>query len=191
MNNLKFSVIFLIFSSFLMAQKKSIQLKMMVSNNYVDKLYLRNKTHLILEIGLRKKDLFVAAFDIEDGVYQLTYDTFYTDVYLKKGTDLIISWDGFRFYETLKFAGIGANENNFIASEFKDDESSNENPIYDLNETEFENYMLTLEKKKLEKLSKEKFDVYFLEFEKKSVTAQLLNIRNKYLDRKLTEKRGK
>ena len=190
MNNLRFSVVFLIFSSFLMAQKKSIQLKMMVSNNYVDKLYLRNKTHLILEIGLRKKDLFVATFDIEDGVYQLTYDTFYTDVYLKKGTNLALSWDGLHFYETLMFTGIGANENNFIASEFKDDESSNENSIYDLNETEFEDYMLTLEKKKLEKLSKEKFDAYFLEFETKSIKTQLLNIRNKYLDRKLTRKRN-
>ena len=41
----------------------------MVANNYVDKVFLRNKSAIILEIGLKKKGVFETAFDIDEGIH--------------------------------------------------------------------------------------------------------------------------
>lgn len=190
MKGLKFGFICLFFVTFVSAQKKSVQLKILVSNNYVNKLFLRNKCDIILEINLKKKGVFGANFDIDEGVYQLKYDTFYTDLYLKKGFNLNISFDGLHFYETLKFSGTGSNENNFIASEFKKEDELEENSFYNLNESDFEEFVIGTEKIKLDKLMLESFSDYFIEYESKCIKAQVLKIRDLYQDRRLTQRKS-
>ncbi len=188
MNSLKCAIFCLFISSILVAQKKSVQLKILVSKDYVGKIFIRNRSDIILEINLKKKNIFATSFDIEEGIYQLKYDTFYTDIYLKNGFNLIITFDALQFYETLKFVGVGANENNFIASEFKKDENLAANSFYNLTETDFEAFLLTTEKTNEDSLLIGSFDAFFIEYEKKSIKAQLLKIRDLYQDRKLRQK---
>lgn len=189
MNSLKIRFICLLFATSISAQKKAVQLKIMVANNYVDKVFLRNKSAIILEIGLKKKGVFETAFDIDEGVYQLKYDTYYTDVYLKKGFNLSCTFDGLNFYETLKFTGAGAHENNFIASEFQKNDTVDINFFYNLNESELETYLIDIEKSEVDKLSQESFNAFFVEYETKCIKAQVLKMRDLYQDRRLTQKK--
>ena len=119
MKNFKISIICLFFATIINAQKNGVQLKINVLNNDVDKIFLRNKSDIVLTINLKNKNTFASSFDIIEGIYQIKYDAMYTDVYLKNGFNLKVAFDGLHFYETLKFEGIGAAENNYIALEFK------------------------------------------------------------------------
>ena len=190
MKALKVIFIYLFFVSFAGAQKKSVHLKIFVLNNFVDKVFLRNKTDIVFQINSKKKGVFAASFEIEEGIYQLKYDSFYTDIYLKNGFNLKATFDGSHFYESLKFEGIGADENNFIASEFKRDENDDENYFYSLNEPDFEDFLISVEKNKLDRLLEGSFSTFFIDYEKKSIKAQLLKIRDLYQDRKLTQRKS-
>ena len=189
MNNVKIGLLFVFFATFAVAQKKAVQLKIVVANNYVDKIFLRNKTDIVLEIGMKKKGIFATAFDIEEGVYQLKYDTFYTDVYLKKGFNLSCNFDGLNFYETLKFNGSGAHENNFIASEFQKNDSIESSSFYNFSQADLETYLTDVETSKLSKLALESFDAFFTNYETKCIKAQDLKMRDLYQDRRLTQKK--
>lgn len=189
MKNIKISIICLFIATSLTAQKKGVQLKISVSNNYVDKIFLRNKSDIVSEINLKNKNTFVASIDIIEGIYQIKYDAMYTDVYLKNGFNLKIAFDGLHFYETLKFEGIGAAENNYIAAEFKKEDDFDEQVIYGLSNLDFETYLSTVEKNKLELLNEQSFSDYFNDYEKKCIASQLLKIRDLYQDRKLTQKK--
>ena len=54
---------------------------------------------------------------------------------------------------------------------------------------DFETYLSTVEKNKLELLNEQSFSDYFNDYEKKCIASQLLKIRDLYQDRKLTQKK--
>ena len=189
MNSVKIGLFFVFFATFAVAQKNAVQLKIRITNNYVDKIFLRNKTDIVLEIGMKKKGVFATAFDIEEGVYQLKYDTFYTDVYLKKGFNLSCTFDGLNFYESLKFSGSGAHENNFIAAEFQKNDSIESSSFYNFSQSDLETYLTDIETTKLNKLALESFNPFFTDYETKCIKAQVLKMRDLYQDRRLTQKK--
>ena len=189
MKNFKISIICLFFATLINAQKNGVQLKINVLNNDVDKIFLRNKSDIVLTINLKNKNTFASSFDIIEGIYQIKYDAMYTDVYLKNGFNLKVAFDGLHFYETLKFEGIGAAENNYIALEFKKEDDFDEQVIYGLNNLDFETYLSTVEKNKLELLQEQSFSNYFTDYEKKCIASKILKIRDLYQDRKLTQKK--
>ena len=55
-------------------------------------------------------------YDFIDGYYSLHIGKEYTPVYIKDGFDLFLGIDIINFDESVKWKGIGANENNYLAS---------------------------------------------------------------------------
>ena len=69
-----------------------------------------------------KNGVFKDKFSVTEGFYQLSDGTEYTQLYLKNGFDLTLTMDAKEFDESIKYAGKGAAENNFIAQMALEDE---------------------------------------------------------------------
>lgn len=63
--------------------------------------------------------------DFENGYFKLTAGKEYTKLYLKDGYDVYVYIDAAHFDESIKYEGIGASENNFIAKQMLYSETVN------------------------------------------------------------------
>jgi len=75
--------------------------------------------------------------DFVDGYYKLVIGKEYSNVYIKDGFDLSFTIDVVDFDESLKFKGIGANENNILALNLLTNESVNYYDFFKFNEDTF------------------------------------------------------
>lgn len=89
-----------------------------IENRNWDQLYIKDTNYNTVQIiNLDSNGLFKTTLSVPDGLYLLFDGTEYFKIYLKKGYDLQITMDANNFRETLKYNGIGADINNFLAQE--------------------------------------------------------------------------
>ncbi len=67
---------------------------------------------------LDKSGTFRDTLNLKTGMYELSDDNEYTSLWLKPGFNLHISIDTRKFDESVKYKGIGASENNFLARKY-------------------------------------------------------------------------
>jgi thiol-disulfide isomerase/thioredoxin len=107
-------VIFAICSLASITLTAQVDFSMKVANKPSDSLLIRSRTFSKWILADKSGD-FKATLDAPNGFYQLKLADQYTNLYLKKGKDLHITLDYTDFDKSIKYAGKGAPENNFIA----------------------------------------------------------------------------
>lgn len=76
-------------------------------------------------------------YDFLDGYYNFQAGKEHSKVYIKDGFDLFINLDVVDFDESIRFTGIGSNENNYLAQKYMNTENSGEMDLYKLDEAKF------------------------------------------------------
>jgi thiol-disulfide isomerase/thioredoxin len=75
------------------------------------------------EISIDKEGNFADTLMVSEGYFSLKYNGETTNLYLKPGFNLYLTFDTEQFDETIKYKGIGALENNFIAQRILKEEN--------------------------------------------------------------------
>ena len=117
MKILYFSSLYFLSSLFCFGQNNAVTLNFVVLNNKTNFLYVKDKNEIIRQIKFSKSIHFNYLFQIREGMYQINYDKFYSDIYLKPGFKLKITVDANNFEETIKYSGKGEAENNYIVQQ--------------------------------------------------------------------------
>jgi thiol-disulfide isomerase/thioredoxin len=85
-----------------------------ITNKNSDSLLLRTRT-FSKTIKVNDDGTFKDTLKVEPGVYNFFDGTESTSVFLKNGFDINLNMDAKQFDESIKFSGIGAEDNNFLA----------------------------------------------------------------------------
>ncbi|MEZ4855842.1 MAG: TlpA disulfide reductase family protein [Gelidibacter sp.] len=85
-----------------------------IINKNSDSIVLRTRT-FSKTIHVNNDGTFKDTLKVEPGVYNLYDGTESTSVFLKNGFDINLNMDAKQFDESIKFSGIGAEDNNFLA----------------------------------------------------------------------------
>ena len=154
------------------AQDK-LKLQANIANRNGDLLFVKDKMNkTIQEMKADKNGQFATSFDTKPGFYILYDGVEYTDIYLKNGFDLQLSMDAKNFDESIVWAGIGADENNFLAKSILLD-SQDEAKMANVNESNFQSFVNDKKNSELERLNNKKLDPNFVELKKKNLDMML------------------
>jgi len=85
-----------------------------ITNKNSDNIIVRTPSYT-KEITVKEDGTFSDTLKIESGVYNFFDGKESTNIYLENGYDLNVTLDTKEFDETIKFTGIGAENNNFLA----------------------------------------------------------------------------
>lgn len=96
------------------AQNEKVKFTAKIDNRNSDTLHIKGNA-FDRAIAVNKDGIFTDTFEAPKGAYQLFDGTEYAKLYLMPGYDLNMTMDAKKFDQTIKFAGKGANENNFLA----------------------------------------------------------------------------
>ncbi len=188
MRKLYFKIFYLFFSVLCFGQNNFVTLNFKVLNNKTNFIFIKDNNEIIRQIKLKKDNVFNDSFQIREGIYQISYDKSYADVYLKSGFKLKINFDGTNFEETIKYSGKGEVENNYIAQQNLDDIKNFDEEIYNLDPEAFEKLLTDSENSKLSSLEKQTFEPEFVNLQKRKIEMGVLKLRELYAQHKLMPK---
>ena len=98
------------------SQAKKVKFQADIANKNGDLLYIKDQANkTIQELKSKIGNHFESEFSVNEGIFVLFDGVEYTLVYLKNGFDLKLTMDAKRFDESIKYSGIGALENNYLA----------------------------------------------------------------------------
>jgi len=158
------------------SQKNIVKFSGKITNKNSENLIVSNETGYTKTITVNEDGSFSDTLNIpETGMYSF-YDGRESAVfYLKSGYDLNLTLNTKEFDETIKYTGIGFENNNFLAEKFmiNENELADSKQIYSLNEKEFVEKQKSVQQKyfsMLDKLS----DKQFVEKQKKEINYEYL-----------------
>lgn len=170
------------------AQEK-IKFEADIANRNGDVIYIKDilgKT--IKEIRINENGLFSDSFEIENGAYILFDGVEYAQLFLKKGFDLKIKMDAKKFDETIKFTGVGAAENNFIAEGALIDQKIDFGSYLAADENTFNKMVSNKKEVDFKRIENSGLDKYFIEIQKKNVENNLGGLQQYYNQIKANKK---
>lgn len=188
MKILYFTTLYLLLNLQCFGQNNAVALNFIVSNNKTNFLFIKDKNEIIRQIKFSKSIHFNDSFQIREGIYQINYDKFYSDIYLKPGFKLKIDVDASNFEESIKFSGKGEAENNYIVQQNLEDSKIFDEEIYNLDSDAFEKLIIENVDSKLAYLEKQNFDPEFTMLQKRKIEMNILKLRELYIQHKLMPK---
>jgi thiol-disulfide isomerase/thioredoxin len=132
-------------------------------------------------IELNTNGTFTDSLNIAPGYYSLSHGRDYTTLYLAPGYNLSMSVNANEFDETIKYTGVGAENNNYLAKKILNNEAVQGN-LSDYYAQEESDFVKTTEKNQnqlLTALSSLK-DQEFIELEKKNLKYENFEILGRY-----------
>lgn len=117
-----------------------------------------NGREKVKEITLNEDGTFADTLKIDNGYYNLDHGREIAYIYLEQGDNINVTLDTKEFDETIKFEGVGSENNNYLASKVLADEK---NPmdfakVFAMDESEFLSMMDELKSSKLEQIKSAK-----------------------------------
>jgi thiol-disulfide isomerase/thioredoxin len=129
------------------AQDKHMTLSGKITNKNSDSLLVRSRK-FSKKINVNADGFFSDTLKIKKGYYSLFDGKEQTAVYLENGFDLKVSIDTKAFDETIKYSGIGAERNNYLAQKMLLQEKVlNDSLLFSLGKVEFEQNLKKIDKK--------------------------------------------
>ena len=124
--------------------KDYVTLSGKITNQNSDSLVVRSRTYS-KKIDVNKDGTFSDTLKVETGNYSIFDGGESTSLYLKNGFDLTMTLDTKQFDETVKYVGIGADANNYLAATALLQESVFEDEdLFKLEKKEFDQKMETV-----------------------------------------------
>jgi thiol-disulfide isomerase/thioredoxin len=132
-------------------------------------------------INLNDDGTFADTLHIEPGFYALSHGRESTTAFLKPGYNVSVSINTPQFDESIKYMGVGSENNNYLAKKFLNNEASqgNDDTFYALGEKEFKQKVEDLYNNNLTALNNLK-DKDFVALEKKDLLFQKYQLLNRY-----------
>jgi thiol-disulfide isomerase/thioredoxin len=180
MKKMYFILVAFVFSSIAFAQKGTMTFQADIANRNGDVIYIKDNDKTIQEIKIDKSNLFKATFEINEGMYTMFDGVEYTDMFLKNGYDLKLSMDAKDFDASIKYAGKGEAENNYLAQYTVADSQFNYNEVL---AADLDNFNKIIEAKKntdFKKLESANLDANFVALQKQNIEASLFGLRQYY-----------
>jgi len=143
-----------------------------IENRSSDSLFVYQGRNFSKTIKVNEDGTFTDTLKVATGIYGIYDGNESTNVYLKNGYELNMTLDTKEFDESIKFSGNGSESNNYLVEKAMMQETLIEPSIFDLEETDFNAKVVTLEKEMnsfLEKNSKN-LDSTLLANEKLQIT---------------------
>ena len=131
---------FLMFNSFSQEQPNFVIFSGQITNKNSDKLVISNDKGFKKIIKVQETGKFSDTLNIlETGMYSFYDGAEISHFYLKKGYNINLTIDAKQFDETIKYTGIGSENNNFLAKKYliNEQELGDYSKTYSLNEQEF------------------------------------------------------
>lgn len=94
--------------------KDYVSISGQITDKNSDSVVIRNRTYS-KTIAVNEDGSFSDTLKVETGIYSFYYGGESTSIFLKNGYDLTVTLDTKMFDETVKYAGIGAEQSNFLA----------------------------------------------------------------------------
>jgi len=112
-----------------------------ITNKNSDSLIIRSRT-FSKKINVNENGTFSDTLKVEKGAFNLFDGSESTTIYLGNGFDLILNLDTKQFDETIKYEGIGANINNYLAAlALMQEEVFEDETLFELEKTKFDEKM--------------------------------------------------
>lgn len=180
MRKLYVMLLAIVLSNVALAQNSVVTFQAEIANRNGDVIYIKDNNKTIQEIKVGKNNIFKAAFEAKEGLYQLFDGVEYTEMFLKAGYNLKLKMDAKQFDESIKYTGKGAVENNYLAQATLAEASFN---YEDLLATDEANFNQMVEEKKtsdFKKLDSGTLDPNFVALQKKNIEMSLLGLKQYY-----------
>lgn len=157
-------------SGFNRVKKEGAMLSAKIENPNGDSLFIENSSRreILATFRLDNGILLKEAVNLPMGYYRINDGKEYAMCFLKPDYDLHITVNAKEFDETLKYTGIGSNENNYLAKKYLLEETFKDFKSYtSLDEEEFLNYVNSTYNLSLDLFNnnKQNFDKDFLKLE--------------------------
>lgn len=129
-----------------------------IENPAAESLAVFKGNDLVKKMVVNKDGTFADTLKIEDGYYRFNHGREGSLMYITPGDDLTLSLNTEEFDESIKYAGIGAENSNFLASKFLAEEKLDLNytKIFAMEENDFLSMMNEIKSSKLEFLKASK-----------------------------------
>jgi len=182
-----FCTLILLMSATLEHGEDKIIISGKITNPKSDSIIIRDKNRItVYKIKLTAENEFRDTLQLAEGYYSIKHGRENTQVYLKPGFDFVMTIDTKKFDESIKYAGRGANENNYLAQKSLLEESFGDLNYYGYYGKLEENKFLSLADSlqgivmKLFNTGKKGFDGNFIFLESNSLKYALLNKKANY-----------
>jgi thiol-disulfide isomerase/thioredoxin len=152
------------------AQKKYMTFSGKITDKNSDTLMVRSRKFSKIII-VKNDGSFADTLKVEKGYYNLSDGKESTKVFLENGFNLKMTLDTKEFDETIKYSGIGAEPNNYLAKNFLlVEEVQNNESLYSLPKADFDKKITSINKNwKLELHKAKKLDPAFVAEQIKSI----------------------
>lgn len=169
-----------VFISFAQKENKStVKFTAKIENRNSDTLTIYGPNRFKQVIPINDKGVFVATFDVKEGLHQFSDGVESSMMYLKNGDDLSMSMNTKEFDESIVYKGKGAEENNFMVQKALSDEQF-ELTAFEEDSDVFDALFEAKKKADFESLESGKFDQMFKTTLKKMMTQQFSGIQMMY-----------
>ncbi|MEM0542523.1 TlpA disulfide reductase family protein [Flavobacterium sp. j3] len=183
-------LLLVIFSSSVSAQD-NMAFQAKIDNKNGDVIYIKQGNTTIKEIKADSKGVFKSTFSVKEGMYQMFDGTEYALLFLKNGFDLQVTLDAKAFDKTIKFAGKGANENNYLAQETILEQQFGYQNLLDSDEEGFQKGVEEKKKADFARLDKAGLDPLFVQEHKKGVEMNFMGLKQYYKQMSASKKLNK
>ncbi len=149
-----------------------------IANRKGDTIKILNSSNgkEVKKMGIDKKGLFNDAFAVEEGIYFLFDGKDYAPMFLKNGYDLKLKMDALKFYESIVYSGIGAEENNLLAQSTFSDSKYDYNSLLASSEEVFTKLVKEKTAADFLKLDDIKLNPNFVALQKKNIGTNMANL---------------
>ena len=107
-------ILIILFAITCISTHAQVNFTLKAKNKPTDSLLIKNRTFSKWIVADKNGD-FKSKLEVADGFYQFKLADQYTNLYLKRGYNIIASLDYNKFDESITYSGKGAKENNFLA----------------------------------------------------------------------------
>lgn len=180
MKKLYFILVAFVLSSVGFAQNSKVNFQAEIANRNGDVIYIRDDKTVIKEIKIDKNNVFMAAFDIKEGMYQMFDGVEYTDLFLKDGYDLKLKMDAKAFDESIKYTGKGAAENNYLAQYTLTESTFKYDDLLAADEASFNKMIEVKKNDDIKKLESAKLDSNFITLQKQEMDGAFFGLKQYY-----------
>ena len=180
MRKLYFVLVAFVLSSASFAQGSMVSFQADIANRNGDVIYIKDNDKVIQEIKIDKNNLFKAAFDVKEGLYQMFDGVEYTDLFLKAGYDLKLKMDAKQFDTSIKYSGKGEAENNYLAQYTVTESTFKYEDFLAADETNFNKMVEAKKSSDFAKLAGSKLDTNFSALQKQNIEASMFGLKQYY-----------
>ncbi len=189
-----FSVTWLLITCCAFAQSNHVKIKAQVFNRSSDTIFIRGgggfrkDKEVIKAIPINKNQVFETMLQIKEGMYQIFDGNEYSEIYLKPGYNLMMTVDAKNFDATIRYTGIGAKENNFLANRYRRKDSLSAESLMLLGEAAFQQMLPIKKTFDVQAIDNANLNLNLSKILKENLNRELLELEKSYKQNAMIQK---